>query len=381
MNTLWGIDGGTYIGLMVCVTLFIFIVTMRSFDRELRKKFIYTIIAMFFALVMAAIDMHLQELPTLNNARYITRIAKLIAEGYMQVSVLRIFSKELNKLGEKVIWIPFLVTSFVLLTAPFNSEVFYFTSDNKYIRGPLGNIVFVEATIYMALALRICIHRWFSGFQRDAFTILCMVMVIAVGVVLEDRHIFANCTLNSSAVCTIYLYMYMYAERYNVDSVSRCYKRRCFYADAAKYSKNQIAIISMDLNDLKFINDNYGHKAGDIALLTFAEVVRSVKTNKFILYRTGGDEFMILGIKASIFESEELVNLVREKLKETPYTCSFGISIYNPGDDFDAAVVKADKEMYSDKNTYKESRTKRSHSRVDDFDNINVFTNDINFLN
>ena len=72
---------------------------------------------------------------------------------------------------------------------------------------------------------------------------------------------------------------------------------------------------------------------------------------------------------------------VREKLKETPYTCSFGINMYNPGDDFDAAVVKADKAMYADKNAYKESRTKRSRSRVDDFENINLFSNNINFLN
>ncbi len=376
-----GLDGGTYIGLVVCVTLFIFIVTMRSFDRDLRKKFIYTITAMCIALMMSYLDMHYALEPTVNPLRYVARIIKLIAEGYMEVSVLRIFIKDLNKVGDKVIWLPFIVASLVLLMALVNREVFYFTPDNEYVRGPLGNVIFVEAIIYMALALRICIKKWFEGFQRDAVTMLSMLMMTAVGVIFENAKIFPNCALNSSAVCIIFLYMYMYAERYNVDSVSRCYKRRCFYADAAKYARNQIAIISMDLNDLKFINDNYGHKSGDIALLTFAEVVRSVKTNKFILYRTGGDEFMILGIKASLSEAQELVEYVREKLKETPYTCSFGINMYNPGDDFDAAVVKADKAMYADKNAYKESRTKRSRSRVDDFENINLFSNNINFLN
>ncbi|MCR5196299.1 MAG: GGDEF domain-containing protein [Pseudobutyrivibrio sp.] len=376
-----GLDGGTYIGLVVCVTLIIFIVTMRSFDRDLRKKFIYTITALCIALIMSYLDMHYALEPTVNPLRYVARIIKLIAEGYMEVSVLRIFIKDINKVNDKVIWLPFIVASVVLLMAPVNREVFYFTPDNEYVRGPLGNVIFVEAIIYMALALRICIKKWFEGFQRDAVTMLSMLMMTAVGVIFENEKIFPNCALNSSAVCIIFLYMYMYAERYNVDSVSRCYKRRCFYADAAKYARNQIAIISMDLNDLKFINDNYGHKSGDIALLTFAEVVRSVKTNKFILYRTGGDEFMILGIKASLSEAKELVEYVREKLKETPYTCSFGINMYNPGDDFDAAVVKADKAMYADKNAYKESRTKRSRSRVDDFENINLFSNNINFLN
>ena len=291
-----GLDGGTYIGLVVCITLIIFIVTMRSFDRDLRKKFIYTITALCIALIMSYLDMHYALEPTVNPLRYVARIIKLIAEGYMEVSVLRIFIKDINKVNDKVIWLPFIVASVVLLMAPVNREVFYFTPDNEYVRGPLGNVIFVEAIIYMALALRICIKKWFEGFQRDAVTMLSMLMMTAVGVIFENEKIFPNCALNSSAVCIIFLYMYMYAERYNVDSVSRCYKRRCFYADAAKYARNQIAIISMDLNDLKFINDNYGHKSGDIALLTFAEVVRSVKTNKFILYRTGGDEFMILGI-------------------------------------------------------------------------------------
>ena len=121
--------------------------------------------------------------------------------------------------------------------------------------------------------------------------------------------------------------------------------------------------------------------AGDIALLTFAEVVRSVKTNKFILYRTGGDEFMILGIKATEDEAKELVELVKEKLTETPYTCSFGIYPYKPGDDFDAAVVRADKAMYEDKSAYKASKSKRSHSRSDEFESrLETFTNNISFL-
>ena len=187
------------------------------------------------------------------------------------------------------------------------------------------------------------------------------------------------------------MYMYMYAARYNIDSVSRCYKRRCFYADAERHSKNKMAIISMDLNDLKYvsidmdglkyINDNFGHKAGDIALLTFAEVCRSVKPSKFILYRTGGDEFMMLGIKATKDEAETLIHDIRLKLQETPYTCSFGINMYNPSDDFDDVVVKADQAMYEDKRMYKEMKIKANPSKEDEYDeSLRMFTSNISFL-
>ena len=183
------------------------------------------------------------------------------------------------------------------------------------------------------------------------------------------------------AIGILFLYMYMYAARYNIDSVSRCYKRRCFYADAERHSKNKMAIISMDLNDLKYINDNFGHKAGDIALLTFAEVCRSVKSSKFILYRTGGDEFMMLGIKATKEEAEELIHNIRLKLQETPYTCSFGINMYNPSDDFDDVVVKADQAMYEDKRMYKEMKIKANPSKDEEYDeSLRMFTSNISFL-
>lgn len=213
---------------------------------------------------------------------------------------------------------------------------------------------------------------------RDKFIILFMIIVIGLGALHETAGVFNNCLIPSCAISLLFLYMYMYAERYNVDSVSKCYKRRCFYSDAEKYGKHSLAIVSMDLNDLKMLNDNYGHKAGDIALLTFAEVCRSVKPKNFILYRTGGDEFMMLGIKATLADTEALVRRIKERLTDTPYASSFGIYMYDPSEDFDAAVIKADQAMYEDKRAYKESRVKRFGDQFEDGNDS--FTNNINFL-
>ncbi|MCR5580350.1 MAG: GGDEF domain-containing protein [Pseudobutyrivibrio sp.] len=215
--------------------------------------------------------------------------------------------------------------------------------------------------------------------NRELLIMAFMAVVLVVAIILEVTHVFANIVFPTASIVLLFFYMYMYADRYNVDSVSKCFKRRCFYADSTKYSRSHIAVISMDLNNLKFINDNFGHKAGDIALLTFAEVCRAVKPSKFILYRTGGDEFMMLGIKATYEEAETLVKNIRHRLEETAYTCSFGIHMYAPGDDFDAVVVKADAAMYEDKRTFKEFMAK--HGTADEqYERINSFTNNINFL-
>ncbi len=375
------IDGGTYIGFIVCIALLMFILIMRSFDLKLRRKFTRVAIAMIIALIAGSFELRMLERGSTANIIYAALLLKYILEGYMEIAVIEIVGHDYEKVQSKLLWIPFIVISTIICTAPINSSVFYFDSAKGFVRGPLGHLIFVEAGIYLLAGLCICVKKWFTGYQRDALIILFMLAIVSTGVVLEEAYIFENCTLTSSSIGVLFVYVYMYAERYNVDSVSMCYKRRCFYSDANKYAKQEMAIISMDLNDLKYINDNFGHKAGDVALLTFAEVCRSVKTNKFILYRTGGDEFMILGIRASQNEAENLISIIKEKLQETPYTCSFGLYMYKPGEDFDEAVVKADKAMYDDKHIYKANNKKRRNTRLEEYDEkVQSFSNDIDFF-
>lgn len=377
----FGVDGGTYLGFIICITLLMFILIMRSFDRKLRSQFLRVDIAMILALGAGALEMELLEIGGSTTLLYASLLVKYILEGYMELSIVQIVGREYQKSRLKVLWLPFILISLVLCLAPFSTAIFNFDKVNGFSRGPLGYLIFIEAGIYMLMGMAICVKKWSTGYQRDALIILFMLAVVSTGVFLEEANIYENCTLTSSSIGVLFVYVYMYAERYNVDSVSMCYKRRCFYSDAAKYAKSEMAVISMDLNDLKYINDNFGHKAGDVALLTFAEVCRSVKSNKYILYRTGGDEFMILGIRVSKAEAEGLIATIRAKLQETPYTCSFGLQMYKPGDDFDDVVVQADKAMYDDKSIYKASKTKRSHARSIEYDEkVEPFVNDIHFF-
>lgn len=75
--------------------------------------------------------------------------------------------------------------------------------------------------------------------------------------------------------------------------------RRRFYLDAEKYRTTLTAVISLDLNDLKALNDQYGHIEGDRALITITNVVKVCTSKSASLYRIGGDEFMLLCYKMS----------------------------------------------------------------------------------
>ncbi|MCR5416527.1 MAG: GGDEF domain-containing protein [Pseudobutyrivibrio sp.] len=370
-------DGATYMAALIGVSMLLFITSMRSFDYILRQKFIFIFTILLIALASVTADEYLQEMGNTVALRYVTRIVKFICEGFLEMEALMIIDTNRTKKKTILYSIPFIVASIIKCLAPLSDKIFYFDANNQYTRGILGNVIFIEGAIYAILILLISAKKWRDGYTRDAFIMTVITFMIFIGVALEEKKIVYNGTLCTSALGLVFIYIYIYAERYNVDSVSKCYKRRCFYSDASKYSKTNLAIISMDLNDLKYINDNFGHKAGDIALLTFAEVVRSVKTNKFILYRTGGDEFMILGIRASREEAEELVEAIRNRLDDTPYSSSYGIAMYKPGDDFDEVVVRADKAMYTEKRDFKENSTKRRRSREDDYEKLETFTKSI----
>ena len=84
------------------------------------------------------------------------------------------------------------------------------------------------------------------------------------------------------------------------DSLTGCHNRRKLDEDIlaayslANRSDEKLAVLMLDLDYFKRINDTYGHAAGDSVLLTIAEIIRSQLRKHEFLYRYGGEEFVII---------------------------------------------------------------------------------------
>jgi diguanylate cyclase (GGDEF)-like protein/PAS domain S-box-containing protein len=118
-----------------------------------------------------------------------------------------------------------------------------------------------------------------------------------------------------------------------------------------------LAVLFMDIDDFKYINDSLGHAAGDAILRSFAHRVRDTLRHEDTMARMGGDEFVILlpGVKdrAAILR---VVEKIRRSLEE-PFayggrsfrvTTSIGVALYSDTDETpDALVERADRAMYS----------------------------------
>ncbi len=110
----------------------------------------------------------------------------------------------------------------------------------------------------------------------------------------------------------------------------------------AKREKKRLIFTLWDVNDLKTINDLYGHAAGDKVLKKFARILRETIRQADAVYRIGGDEFA--GLHLGIEEPEALLERVR---RQFPWASSGWVDATDL--DFKTAYRMVDERMYRDK--------------------------------
>jgi diguanylate cyclase (GGDEF)-like protein len=132
----------------------------------------------------------------------------------------------------------------------------------------------------------------------------------------------------------------------------------------AERHKSEVALVVLDLDDFKEINDSFGHRAGDWALREVARVLRSTIRPYDMCVRYAGDEFIVVLSDCTRSEAEskrvELQAAVGrlcldvDSGRRVPLAISAGIAVFPyDGDDYDALAAKADRQMYEDKSRRK----------------------------
>lgn len=160
---------------------------------------------------------------------------------------------------------------------------------------------------------------------------------------------------------TIYLSKY--------DKLTNLYNRSYFeqliYTDIYESIKmrKKMLVVVLDLNGLKFVNDNYGHLAGDKFIKTFAAEFKNCGAESDITARFGGDEFVGVIYNRSMESLANCLDNINEKFQDIPlifgnhkFICSFsfGISSFpEDGDDFNNLIKIADERMYERKKMMK----------------------------
>ncbi|MBR3631185.1 MAG: GGDEF domain-containing protein [Oscillospiraceae bacterium] len=158
---------------------------------------------------------------------------------------------------------------------------------------------------------------------------------------------------------------------YTVDSLAEINNRNGFRISTQHLftwcinAQKPVMLMFLDMDGLKYINDTYGHKAGDAAITEMADILTSSCSDGEVCCRFGGDEFIVFAADYTEERAKALSDRINTKLaaanrKELPYTlaASLGYYITVPQRDTNLfqLVTVADNIMYAEKKRKKMSR-------------------------
>jgi diguanylate cyclase (GGDEF)-like protein/PAS domain S-box-containing protein len=142
------------------------------------------------------------------------------------------------------------------------------------------------------------------------------------------------------------------------DQLTGLYNRTFFQEEIKRLNVERqlpISLIIADINNLKLVNDIFGHDKGDELIKKVAEIFKDVCREEDVITRWGGDEFIILLPQSGIEIAKEVCARIKNKMHETneislPVSVALGYSVKeNLEDDFYEIIKIADDRMYKNK--------------------------------
>ncbi|MBM7866497.1 diguanylate cyclase [Heliobacterium gestii] len=138
------------------------------------------------------------------------------------------------------------------------------------------------------------------------------------------------------------------------------------HMEEAKRCRKELTVCFVDVNDLKRINDTFGHDEGDRLIKTVADLLQKSLRDSDVICRLGGDEFLLILPDCDLARAQKIWERVEESRRSInriglmPYAINFshGFACYDPleGLSPDELIKRADMEMYETKRALKAER-------------------------
>ena len=345
---------------LLCLVLGVIFMVLRNYGT--RIKALYPILVVCSALLLSVLYFIEDVTHTHTELAFVSTLCCVL--GFIIRPVVLFFFLKLtisNRLVLRIALILIGVNALVYLFplfmfSPALSHLVIYYENTNAIRGPLFytchiilSAIMIYFIIYSLMGLR-------GRHKYDALACLICVAFIGFAVLIES-FLVAQYLLNTTiAISCLFYIVHLYQQASIKDALTGLYDRKAYYNDLSKIKGKVTGIIVIDMNGLKAINDNYGHKAGDLALVTIAEAIyNSIDLRTMDAYRMGGDEFVILSTSQKEDILESTIKKIREKLKDTEYYLAIGYAKREGEMRIHDLTLIADEMMYKDKSDYYKS--------------------------
>ncbi len=280
---------------------------------------------------------------------YLTAV-RYSAMPFVDALILYTLVKKLRK----TLFIPACILAVLCVLSIWNGWVFRFEEDGTFHRGPLGLLPFIVPGTYGSV-LVYTLYKRSNKQSIELIPIAYFAFALGSGVFLPFifgpvySHIF--CTTIAIGLFTYYLFSVLNLTK--KDSLTDLLNRQACYGDMEIDPSGITALVSIDMNGLKHINDTHGHAAGDEALVTLALCFMQAAKSRQSVYRIGGDEFLIICRHGTEEEVLQLIERIKKNVAETPYSCAIGYSFTeNHQKSISEMLRESDEGMYAAKAEY-----------------------------
>ncbi len=259
---------------------------------------------------------------------------------------------------------PFLLVLLILIASVPSGFIFSVDANGIYHRGPgIPLILAINAAVLFSSMILVLRRRKDVGLRALSIIVIFEVIPI-VGSIIQILMYQTSFLWPTVALATIFVYLYLEGHRGVRDYLTGLYNRQhiddLVQSRITEYKRRGgFALLMIDMDGFKEINDRFGHKEGDRALITMANILNVSVRNIDGVGRFGGDEFLILMEEDDPKKVEQIIDRIQEKVqevnsrttKEYQLKFSYGYTIFSPSEhqNIDELQKCVDDAMYADK--------------------------------
>ena len=319
-------------------------------DQKIIKKMYILVVALFAFSMIVFFEYYLEEQNVLPDVRIVLMMIRYSTTPFIIAMVLFTLIKKANV----YYFVPAIVCAIINFISIPTGIVCSLGENGQLIRGPLGYLPYIAVGGYcVALIWILYIHsnKLITELIPMIFLSVAFISGVALPLIIGVDYFKIFC---STIVIAIFVYyVFLILQITNKDTLTGLMNRQAYYTAIDVNRKDITALVSIDMNGLKVINDTEGHAAGDEALSTIAFCFLKAAKSKQSVYRVGGDEFVIICLKSSEEEVKQLIERINKYVSETKYHCAIGYSyIGDSGREIEEVLKESDAMMYENKADY-----------------------------
>ncbi len=258
--------------------------------------------------------------------------------------------------------IPINVVELILsITSPWTQFFFIINQDNMYTRGKGVIILAITTALLTILGMVMVIAGRKKQNRKTILTLMLFPVISLTFGMLQATHFGISVTWPSAVVFILAAALNIQKVKINTDNLTGLKSREYFenslrdQLKVIRKTENRLAVMMLDIDYFKEVNDTWGHLYGDQILKRIAAAMEELMKEQDVVARYGGEEFIILSRYESERETIETAEKIREAVARMEHrekhttTISIGVTVVQPGEDVYRIIRRADDNLYTAK--------------------------------